>query len=551
MNVFRGFLCTLASAALLLCSPLALAQATKSGLSEQKFSRIDIYAGYGYLKPINTSINGQTFNSIYNKNMTISVTGYLTQHWGIQGEVGYFSADSPRGAFGQCIGGACSSRDQSNYTLQGGPVYRVRLGHLSPFAHVLGGGSRTRGPFLQPLTWGYGVTAGGGVDYIFRFWNETFALRPIQADFQYSHVNYGATPTPAAANYTGILNMPAIKLSGGLVMRLGNVETPLAVSEACEVEPSQVYPGDPIRIEPATVNLNPKKKTTYTWTTTGGQLTVAGDGANLDTANLAPGTYTVKGHLTQGGKSYQQADCSRDFTVRPYDPPTVSCSASPGSVKIGESVTVSASGRSPQNRPLSYTFTSTSGQLTGQGSTRTLQAGGTPATITVNCTVVDDQGKTASATTTVSVTAPPPPPLPSSRNLCSVSFARDRRRPVRVDNEAKACLDEIALVMAREGDAKLVLLGNYDTGESAETGAERSLNVSLYLKQDKGIDPSRIETRIGSQMGRGVDSILLPPGATNPAVGSRSFDPATIRSHGEAYGRKRTATPTRKRRRRK
>ena len=60
----------------------------------------------------------------------------------------------------------------------------------------------------------------------------------------------------------------------------------------------------------------------------------------------------------------------------------------------------------------------------------------------------------------VTVTAPPaPPPAPQTVKECSISFARDRKRPNRVDNEAKACLDDLALALNRQADAKLVVTG--------------------------------------------------------------------------------------------
>ena len=46
-----------------------------------------------------------------------------------------------------------------------------------------------------------------------------------------------------------------------------------------------------------------------------------------DPAGLAPGSYTVTGHVSQGSKPYQQASCSSNFTVREFEPPTLSCSA--------------------------------------------------------------------------------------------------------------------------------------------------------------------------------------------------------------------------------
>ena len=53
------------------------------------------------------------------------------------------------------------------------------------------GGAKVGGPVFQPCTWGWGVTAGVGVDYILPAFNNHLAIRPIQADFDYSHVDYG------------------------------------------------------------------------------------------------------------------------------------------------------------------------------------------------------------------------------------------------------------------------------------------------------------------------------------------------------------------------
>ena len=50
-------------------------------------------------------------------------------------------------------------------------------------------------------------------------------------------------------------------------------------------------------------------------------------------------------------------------------------------------------------------------------------------------------------------------------SLCSVSFERDAKRPTRVDNEAKACLDDVALALQRSSSAKLAMVGNEDAKE--------------------------------------------------------------------------------------
>ena len=287
-----------------------------------------------------------------------------------------------------------------------------------------------------------------------------------------------------------------------------------------------------------------RRAATYSWSTSGGQITGTTETAHVTTAGLAAGDYNVKGHVSQGPRPSQQADCTAGFRVHAYEPPTISCSANPTTVLPGQSSTITSVARGPQNRALTYSYSASSGQITGNSATATLStAGAAPGAITVTCNVVDDLGKQASATTSVGVNAPPIPPAPSTQSLCSVSFDRDRKRPVRVDNEAKGCLDDIALTLNRESSARIVLVGHHGADESPTEAAERVLNVEQYLTDEKGIDPSRIELRTGDSAGRSVDDTLVPAGATFNTTGSATFDSSTIKRTGQAYGKVRSGQP--------
>ena len=141
----------------------------------------------------------------------------------------------------------------------------------------------------------------------------------------------------------------------------------------------------------------------------------------------------------------------RNFTIKQFDPPTLSCSANPTTVQPGGTATITAQGVSPQNRPLTYTFSASAGQISGTGNTATLSTTGAPAgTITVTCNGAGRQGTDGHFKTTVNVEAPPPPPAPKTKQLCSINFDRDKSRPARVDNEAKACLDDVALNLQQQ-----------------------------------------------------------------------------------------------------
>jgi hypothetical protein len=239
----------------------------------------------------------------------------------------------------------------------------------------------------------------------------------------------------------------------------------------------------------------------------------------------------------------QQASCTAGFRIHAYEPPTITCSANPSTVMPGDSSTITSIASSPQSRPLSYSYSASFGQIASSTPTATLNTtGASPGTINVTCNVVDDLGKQATAKTSVIITAPPTPVAPQARNLCAISFERDRKRPVRVDNEAKGCLDEIALTLNRESSDKLIIVGKHSADESPDAAAQRDLNVAQYLTEEKGIDPSRIELRTGGDLTRSLDSILVPPGAVFTPGDTNTFDTNSVKRQGQPYAMPKSTT---------
>jgi outer membrane protein OmpA-like peptidoglycan-associated protein len=254
----------------------------------------------------------------------------------------------------------------------------------------------------------------------------------------------------------------------------------------------------------------------------GGTVTGSLNTAKIDTTSLAVGAYTLKCHVSQGDKPSENADATAPYAVRAYEPPTVSCVANPANVMNGESSTITATGVSPQNRPLTYSYSSTSGSISGTGTTAILSTVGAPlGPDTVTCNVVDDKGQAASGTTLVTIAAPLAAPKPMTSELCSIHFDRDARRPSRVDNEGKACLDEVALNLMRDPDAQIAIVGNASSEEKSgkKLAAARAVNTKAYLVSEKGIDASRISVYAGSQDGKTASTTLIPAGATFDATG--------------------------------
>jgi hypothetical protein len=495
----------------------AAAQAPATGSAPPpELSRSDLYAGYGYFNPGNAAIGPFVYQPIY-PGTVFSAAAYFNRYLGVQAEGSIFPSTV-----------SCMS------TAQAGPIFRYQRARLVPFVHVLGGGAKIGGPAFQPCTWGWGVTGGGGIDYILPLFHNRIALRPIQADFEYSHVDYG--PVDPAQVTGGIGDIYAYRLSAGLVLRLGQITPPPPVQLGCTVNSANPFAGDPLTVTASPANLKPGKKTVYTWTTSGGHITGSNETAAVNTAGLAPGDYTIAGHVSQGVRPSEQAGCTVGFRIQAFQPPTLSCSATPATILPGEFSTIAATAVSPQNRNLSYSYSASAGQISGVTASVTLStAGVSPGPIVVTCNAVDDLGQQATANTTVTISTPPPAAPPPPVALCFASFERDRKRPVRVDNEAKACLDEIALNLDRDTTAKLVLVGRHSADETPDEGAERTLNVEQYLVREKGIDPTRIQLRTRGEPGRIVENVLLPAGASFAPGDTETLDTTSVKRHGQAY----------------
>lgn len=298
-------------------------------------------------------------------------------------------------------------------------------------------------------------------------------------------------------------------------------------------QPGFGYAGDPITVTGTAMNVNPKKTATYAWTSDGGKVSGTSNVATVDTTGAAPGTYNVKGTVTESMKAGRFAECAAPFTVNPLPALSLSCSASPSSVAPGGSSTINSVVSDSYGRPVNYTYSysATSGSISGSGTTATLStAGAAPGTVSITCNVMDDKGRNATASTTVAIVAPPPPPpVATSKSLCSITFDKDKKRPARVDNEAKACLDDIALNLQRDSSAKLDLVGNAAAGKrTGKLAAERAVNTKAYLVTEKGVDASRIQLYTGSTGDNSVTSTLVPAGATAPDLGT-SVDESAVK----------------------
>lgn len=332
---------------------------------------------------------------------------------------------------------------------------------------------------------------------------------------------------------------------------------PPPITLSCNASAPSVFPGDPLNVTATAGSIDPNKKTNvlYTWSGTG--VTGNGTSATVATSSLDPGSYSAKAEVKEGKKGKeglkpgQTAQCEAPFTVKAFEPPTIACSANPTEVQPGGTATITAQAVSPQNRPLSYSYSASAGTVTGGGNTAEFSSAGAPTgAVGITCSVSDDKSHTVTANTNVTVLAPPPPPPPpKTQALCNIAFSTDKKRPTRVDNEAKACLDQVALDLKQQPDAKAVIVGDADAKEQAteakeqkraahnkhvkveDFAAQRAVNAKDYLVTDQGIDASRITTMTGTGDDQAAQNYLVPSGATfaNDVQGTSPVDETAVK----------------------
>lgn len=490
--------------------------------SNLRYPRAELFLGYSYVRVMPTMSDGNRLLWLNGGSTSLALN--LNRYLGVVFDFGGMDDSKIR-----LNNGSNALFDSSGtvFTYLGGPRVSFRnRGRLTPFvqalfgaAHAgqvtLSGNCMAQGCAPLPSETDFAMTAGGGLDVRI---SHHFALRLVQAEYlmtNFKDINSGKN---AMQN--------DMRLSTGIVFRFsGNAPTipPAPVTYSCSVNPSAAFPGDPITVTGTAVNLNQARTAAYSWSTDGGTVTQGSDKGTIDTKNVAPGTYTLKGHVSEGEKSGESADCSSSYIVKSFEPPTISCSANPTALSAGDTATIAASAVSPQNRPLTYSYSSSAGFINGQGAGATLTTkDAPPGPITVTCNVTDDLGHTGTTTTTVTVAASSEEAVkPTVSELCSEHFDRDARHPARVNNEAKACLDEVALNLQNNSDAKLAIVGNAASKEKhgKKLASERAVNTKAYLVREKGIDVSRITIYTGSQNSKSVKMTLVPDGATLDTAG--------------------------------
>jgi outer membrane protein OmpA-like peptidoglycan-associated protein len=455
---------------------------------------------------------GEPFSNFNNHGATGEFTFNANRWLGLTAEVG--GTEFRRNIFP--LTGLNGSIEGVQNTFLFGPRLNLRkFDRFVPFAEfMVGAGHADVEVTGSDAQYTFALAAGGGVDIV--LWKH-IAWRFAQLD--YLMTNYSG---PGTGNNS---RQNSFRAASGIVVRFGFPNPPPPPNHppvaACAANPASVYTGSGDSVAVHITASDPDNDTlTYSYTATGGTVEGTGPDGRWSSTGLSAGSYTVNAKVDDGKGG--TATCSTDIRVepKPNQPPTISCSTDRSPIQPGERTGITATASDPDNDPLTYSYSATGGQVTGTGAKAEFDSTGLQAgSYTVKCSVSDGKGGTADASTNVDVQQPPPPPQATKVGDCSYGKPGSSR----VDNVCKRVLDDVALRLKNDPNAKLVVTGYADSHEprAAKLADTRADLARKYLGE-KGIDASRVATRTGTaskekgaeKENRRVDFVFVPEGAT-------------------------------------
>ena len=254
------------------------------------------------------------------------------------------------------------------------------------------------------------------------------------------------------------------------------------------------------------------------------------DGRGRDVSTARRSSFSVSFGFHSG------TPCCQIYVPPPPSPapanrlPTVSVTCTPSSVLPGAVSNCRATASDPDGDPLTYTWSVTSGRISGSNAEARLDTAGIGAgdCVPVTVRVSDGRGGNAEASTRVCVQEPPAPG-PEVLTCTSGGFPRNLSR---LNNVDKACLDDVASRLRQDPRSRVIVVGHADSSErnTEVIGRRRSEEVKSYLVGERGVAEARITARSAADSkpldtapnararakNRRVDVIFVPEGAVVP-----------------------------------
>jgi len=443
---------------------------------------------------------GNPFANFNNHGGAGSFTYNFSKWLGLTGELGGYQFE--RNLFP--ITGSNAGAEGGIVSYLFGPRLNWRkFDHFVPFAEFLVGGTHSG----VELTGGsnqnaFALATGGGLDIVL---TKNIAWRFAQLDYlMTTHSGTALGPSGRQDNF---------RAATGLVLRFGIPNPPPPPNHppvaACSVNPASLYAGsgDTVAVH-VTASDPDNDPLTYSYTASGGAVEGTGADARWNSSGVAVGSYTVNVKVDDGKGG--TASCAADIKVeeKPNHPPTASISVERSPIQPGERTGVTCNGSDPDNDPLTYSYTTSGGQITGSGSSVQFDSTGlAPGTYTVKCVVNDGRGGTADASGNVEVKEPPQiKQLEAKLALHSIYFPTAQPTVAKPNGGLQpsqaATLDALASdflqYLKYRPDAHLTLQGHADIRGAKDYNiklSERRVERTKSYLVEKGVPADHLQTQ--------------------------------------------------------
>ena len=385
-----------------------------------------------------------------------------------------------------------------------GPRVNLRkFDYFVPFGEFLVGGAKG-GSELTGVSSesAFTMAAGGGIDMVL---TKNLAWRVAQLDYLMTSFSGPAVTATGRQNN--------FRAGTGLVLRFGIPNPPPPPNHpplaACSVSPASVYAGSgdsvAVHVNASDPDNDPL---TYSYTVTGGAVDGTGPEARWNSSGVGVGSYTVNVKVDDGKGG--TASCAADIKVeeKPNHPPTAALSIERSPILPGERTGVTCNGSDPDNDPLTYSYTTTGGQIVGSGSNVQFDSTGIPpGTYTVKCAVNDGRGGTADASGKLEVKEPPQiKQLEAKLALHSIYFPTAQPTVAKPTGgllpSQEVTLDTLASdfkqYLTYRPDAHLILEGHADIRGAKDYNvklSERRVERTKSYLAEKGVPADHLETR--------------------------------------------------------
>lgn len=458
----------------------------------------EFFLGYSYVRfQPNTALvpGGPTLSEQFDMipGGVAQITGNINNWFGLMADFGIYNVWDVRNVEGRF------------FTYLFGPRFTYRKHKWSVFGDALGGGARVTSSLSGPPTTRFfnhsfhanaaAAAAGGGFDF-----NASKHIAIRLGEVEYLLTTFTDNSNNRQNNF---------RVSGGLVFRFGfpaPPPPPRPPTATCTATPSTVHQETTevavIRAEAVSPAGRPL---TYTWSATGGSVEGTGPEVRWNPGSAAVGSYTVTARVNDGAGGIASCTAEVHLEPRPNRPPVVSSvAASPATIRVGEKSTVTCTASDPDNDPLTYTWSTTGGTITGTGPTAQFDSTGlTAGHYTVTCHVDDGRGGTADGKADIEVQ--PPRALEMRLALHSVYFstalptvqAPTAGLAASQERTLSGLADDFKKYLTFKPDAYLTLRGHADPRGSVaynQALSERRVARVKSFLVEQGVPESAIKT---------------------------------------------------------